>query len=160
GVPIVFEIDPEHSRLAEDFSVVNHTARETLDAFVQSNPGYVWRELDDVIVVRPQSSWGNADHPYNRRGVSVAWTNVSASDVLDHVAVLLVGPRAHHDGGRRDPRTFSISVQGGSLLEVLMKAAKARGDLVWFIGVSGGGLALRPDDALSFLALSPDGYPD
>src|SRR5262249_28683583 len=90
-----------------------------------------------------------------------AWTNVTARDVLDRVAVLLVGPRAQFvDGGRRDPRTFSISIQGGSLLDVLTKSAKARGDLVWFIGVSGGGLVLRPDDALGFRAMSPDGYPD
>jgi hypothetical protein len=160
GVPIVFEIDPEHSRTAQDFSVVNHTARETLDAFVQLNPSYLWRELDDVVVVRPQSAWVNADHPFNRRGVTVAWTNVTARDVLDNVVVLLVGPRARHDWGTRDPLTFSVSVQGGSLLEVLMKAAKARGDLVWFIGTTGGGIARPPDDALSFLAMSPDGYPD
>jgi len=43
---------------------------------------------------------------------------------------------------------------------VLTKAAKARGDLVWFIGTMGGDIALRPDDALGFLAMSPDGYPD
>jgi hypothetical protein len=141
GLPIVFEIDPEHSRIADDFSVVNHTAREMLNAFVQLNPSYVWRELEDVVVVRPQSSWVNPDHPYNRRGVNVAWTNVTARDVLDSVAVLLVGPRAHHDVGRGDQRMFSISVQGGSLLEVLTKAAKARGDLVWFIGTMGDGLA-------------------
>jgi hypothetical protein len=160
GLPIVFEIDPEHSRVTEDFSALNHTARETLNAFVQLNPSYVWRELEDVVVVRPQSSWVNADHPYNRRGVTVAWTNVTARDVLDNVAVLLVGPRARHNSGPRDSRMFSISVQGGSLLEVLTKAAKARGDLVWFIGTMGDGIALRPDDALGFLAMSPDGYPD
>jgi len=160
GLPIVFEIDPEHSRVTEDLSVINRTARQTLDAFVQLNPSYVWRELEDVVVVRPQSSWVNADHPYNRRGVNVAWTNVTARDVLDKVAVLLVGARAHHDSGPRDPRMFSISIQGGSLLEVLTKAAKARGDLVWFIGTMGGGIAVRPDDALGFLAMSPGGYPD
>jgi hypothetical protein len=162
GVPIVFEIDPEHSRTTQDVSVINHTARETLDAFVQLHPSYLWRELDDVIVVRPQSAWVNADHPFNRRGVDVRWTNVTARDVLANVVALLVGPGATHDeSARRDPRTFSISVQGGSLLEVFMKAAKARGDLVWFIGSMGPStIGHGPDDALGFLAMSPDGQPD
>ena len=57
GLPIAFEIDPEHSRIEQGFSVAGHTARETLDAFVQLNPSYLWRELDDVIVVCPQSAW-------------------------------------------------------------------------------------------------------
>src|SRR5262245_40954662 len=78
GLPIVFEVDPEHSRIEQDFSVIQHTARETLDAFVQLHPSYVWRELDDVVVVRPESAWTNADHPFNRRGVAVRWTNVTA----------------------------------------------------------------------------------
>lgn len=162
GLPIVFEVDPDHSRIEQDFSVVQHTARETLDAFVQLHPSYLWRELEDVVVVRPQSAWVNADHPFNRRGVAVRWTNVTARDVLDNVVALLVGPGATHDeSARRDPRTFSVSVQGGSLLEVLMKAAKARGDLVWFIGSVGPStIGRRPDDALGYLAMSPDGYPD
>jgi hypothetical protein len=162
GLPIVFEVDPGHSRIEQDFSVANHTARETLDAFVQLHPSYLWRELEDVVVVRPQSAWVNADHPFNRRGVAVRWTNVTARDVLDNVVALLVGPGATHDGSaRRDPRTFSISVQGGSLLEVFMKAAKARGDLVWFIGSMGPSIiGYGPEDALGFLAMSPDGQPD
>ena len=162
GLPIVFEVDPDHSRIEQDFSVAGHTARETLDAFVQSHPSYQWRELDEVVVVRPQSAWVNADHPFNRRGVAVRWTNVTARDVLANVVALLVGPGATHDeSARRDPRTFSISVQGGSLLEVLMEAAKARGDLVWFIGSMGPStIGHGPEDALGFLAMSPDGYPD
>ena len=60
--------------------------------------------------------------------------------------------------GSRETRSFNVDVQSGSVLTVLSAAARARGDMVWFIGILSARSRLVLDqDALGYWLFTEQG---
>jgi hypothetical protein len=162
GVPIVFEVDVQHSLTAQDVDLTGRTVRQTLDLLTELNPSYLWREEDGVVVIRPRTAWSDPSHPFNRSAHSrtgLSWTDLTAKGILNNVAALLWGmPVEPWRTSSRDAHRFSIDMPTGSILDVLIASARARGDMVWFIGTIGPRLRVSgPDDALGFSSFKEDG---
>jgi hypothetical protein len=90
----------------------------------------------------------------------VTWNEVTAADVLMRVFGLIYrpgepGPTETNEPNDRETRLFSIDVQSGSVLDVLIASARAHGHLGWFVpGLSG---PSKLDYSIGFRAFSDMG---
>jgi hypothetical protein len=159
GVPVVFEIDSSHPDIEQDLDLAGRTVRQSLDLFTELNPSYSWREYDGVVVVRPLAAWSDPRHYFNRSVARLSWTDVTAGKVLENVVELMWGIPATRTPamGSRETRTFNVDVQSGSVLTVLIAAARGRGDMVWFIGTIGPRMLVLDQDSLGYRLFTAQG---
>ena len=137
-VPLMFEAMPvslpsviSPTRVA----LTGKTVREALDLLVANDPRYTWSEANGVIVVRPLAAISDSSDPLNAPIANVAWSDITVPQALSGVATLLAGGTtpSEPNEARFDDRVFSVAVGSGSLLDVLVDAARAHGALVWSV---------------------------
>lgn len=140
-VPFGFESDeatprPSTSSAVEPHLVSAATLRQALDAFVALDRRYQWRDMNGVFVVRAAAAWTDPANVLNRRVRDIHWHDLSAFSVFDRVAHLLY-PNEQRDIyvglERRNDRPFAVDVDDGTVLDVLNAAARADGELGWWV---------------------------
>jgi hypothetical protein len=131
---------PEESRsLAEPVLLQGKTVAEALDALIALDPRYRWSMIDDVIVVRPMTAWGNARHFLHQTVDAFAFENRNLSGMLHEIQVAagrLLGPAAAFDIPGRTPesdRKFSVRSGSTSIIGMLDAVARAHGRMSWEI---------------------------
>ena len=137
-VPLVFEALPVALPSAVGPTRVvltGKTVREALDLFVANDSRYTWTEVNGVIVVRPLAAISDSSDPLNASIANVTWSDITVPQALSGVATLLAGGTTPPQPNETpfDDRLFSVAVGSGSLLDVLVEAARAHGALVWSV---------------------------
>jgi len=123
---------------------VAQTARQLLDALMALNPQYEWREIGDVIVVRPKDEWTRKSHFLNRSVSPFEATTEHLGRAFEMISQPFT-PRGFRDrdrwlvDSRRDLPTATIRFSGGTLLGALVAVVADRPDLSWTISYCGSG---------------------
>ncbi len=134
-VPMVFEADPaSRFTAAGTVYLVGKTVAEALGPLNTPESPYRWIVHDGVVVIRPRREWTNARNPLNQPVENLAWNGVNADVVVERVRQLTYGPGTATDHVSRislGTRLFSVAVQQGSVLDVLIASARAHGELLW-----------------------------
>jgi hypothetical protein len=156
GVPIVFEVDIQAATLTHPVNVTGSTVRDVLNFFVQAYPSYEWKENGGVAVIRPRAEWSDPTCFFNRPLPSAAMTDVTAHDVFQYAVQHVWGIEKPSGSQEPDPHLFSVSPQG-TVIDLLIAAARARGDMVWLVGSLFGQFDRKPDFALGYVAFTEDG---
>ena len=138
GVPLIFEASPLQYRdpavIAERVDLSEHTVREALDTLVAQDPRYRWEERDGVIVIRPGGLWSNPDDALNQPIPGLHGDALSAQDVLAGVMRAMVGTHGSLSlPAAIDSKRFSLNVPEGTVLDVLVAAARVHGGLIWSV---------------------------
>jgi hypothetical protein len=142
GVPLIFEALPLNYRdpaiVAQRFDLAGRTVREALDIFVAQDPRYRWEERAGVLVIRPIDLWNNPDDVLNQPFARVQRNQFRLDDVLTSVMTAIVGTSAALNvPAPIDSKQFSLDVPSGTVVDVLVAAARAHGASMWSV----------PDDA-------------
>jgi len=134
------------------------TLRAALDAIVSEMPGFSWRMVDSVVVIRPQSAWDDPRDLLNGPMGAFTVTGGSMEDALHTLLSASVPslrdehPQNHghvnHQSGVDN--SVSVSFSGGSVLDALNAVVRAHGDLQWQLGYTHG---------RAVLAIYPRQYP-
>jgi hypothetical protein len=123
----------------QTLNLTGMSIRQAFDHLMTFMPGFSWRELNGVIVVRPTTAWSNP-----RNVLSLSTAAFEARDepldnaihtVLKSVTLKVFVP--HEDVPRpADPidQRISVSFSGGTMLEALNEIARARGRVYWQFG--------------------------
>jgi hypothetical protein len=120
----------------ERISLRGLTARDALDRLVQIDPRYRWVESDGVLIVRPVAAWNDANH-FLDRSVSVAFADQNVGGALNAVLAAIGPTRFSGERTFNNPemdRTFSVSLNGTSILEALNAVVRTHGRLQWLVG--------------------------
>ena len=134
GVPLIFEASPfdyrDPATVAERFDLAGLTVREALDVLTAHDPRYAWEERTGIIVIRPSSLAANAEDILNRPIAAVTGSRVDLNGVLARVT----GSSSGQSGSVRpaiDSKVFAIDAPNGTILDVLISAARAHGGVMW-----------------------------
>ena len=139
-VPMLLETAPIQERTSTGrVELRGKTVRAALDALVAADGRYEWEERAGVLVIRPRDQRTDPRNPLNEVVPPVAWRDVTAKEVVGRVSRLIYrqpesalqpGPENRLDSG--DRRTFDvITVRPTAILEVVVAAARAHGELIW-----------------------------
>lgn len=133
-VPLIFEASPfdyrDPTTVAERVDLAGLTVREALDVLVAHDPRYGWEERTGIIVLRPSSLAGDPEDLLNRRIAAVKGSRVDLNGVLARVTA----SGSEQGGSVRpaiDSRLFAIDAPSGTILDVLVSAARAHGGVMW-----------------------------
>jgi hypothetical protein len=155
GVPLILEAAPLNYRdpaiVAQRFDLAGRTVREALDIFVAQDPRFRWEERDGVIVIRPGALWTNPDDALNQPMPGLYGDALHAQDVLTGVMTTMVGTHTSlSTPATLDSKRFSLDVPSGTVLDILVAAARVHGGLMWSVpdaprGPDQAGFSLRFD---------------
>jgi hypothetical protein len=168
GVPLVFEAVPLDYRdpavVAQRVDLDGLTVRQALDALVAQDSRYGWEEHGGIIVIRPSALVADPVDGFNHRVDAVRGNGVRLHDVLAGAAAAMqeaIVPPVLADA--MDSQEFALDAPSGSVLDLLVAAARAHGGVMWSApgparrsGDSGmaigfrtfaGGVAVMPVDA-------------
>ncbi len=133
-----------HPDTAGTEDLAGRSPRQALDHLMTFMPAFSWKEIDGVIVVRPQTAWSD---PHN-----VLSSPTGAFDVVDqtlddavHTLLHATGPKTmvpHTDVAnpeRRINRRVNVAFHGGTLLDALNAMSRSRAGLDWALGYSAPG---------------------
>jgi hypothetical protein len=138
GVPIGIElVPPSEPRAlplpvsgARSVTLTGMTLKDALTALVTLDPRYEWRDLNGIIVFRPQKSWSDAAHPLARSVPGIALANGTTAEAIGALMLRLNSPE-HAQNLFPDTRRFSLNAPDGTVLDVLNGLARAHGELGW-----------------------------
>jgi hypothetical protein len=138
GVPMMFEALPLDYRdpaiVGQRFDLAGHTVREALDIFIAQDPRYQWDERDGVVVIRPTSLSRSPEDALNQPIAGVRGDQLRLEDVLSRVTTAVVGARgASMPATAVDSHAFALDAPSGSILDVLVAAARAHGGVMWSV---------------------------
>lgn len=158
GVPLIFEASPLQYRdpaiVAERVDLAGHSVREALDMLAAKDPRYRWEERDGVVVIRAGALWSNPDDALNQPIAGFHGDALRAQDVLNGVMTAVVGTHTSLSSPEApDSKRFSLDVLSGTVLDVLMAAARVHGRLMWFMPQAGRGPNQGPNQAEFSLGL-------
>jgi hypothetical protein len=130
GVPIGVEqlAGTAFSPLGE-FIATGLTLRAALDEVQRRDSRYSWRDVNGVIVVRPNTEWDRAGHVLDSQVGPVRASRIAARHAL-RIACAAVGalnPKLGHD----DTLVFDLDFPGGTLFELLNTLVQSHGRLSW-----------------------------
>jgi hypothetical protein len=133
------------------------SARQALDRLMTLMPGFSWRAIGGVAVVRPDTAWDDPADVLNLPTAAFSATDRSLNELL-HTALRLVSPSAfypHEDvphSGRAIDAPVSVRFEGGTLLHALNALVTAHHAAEW-------NLVYRAGDrgAIALESLSLDG---
>jgi hypothetical protein len=138
GIPLVFEASPFDYRdpavIARHVDLAGLTVREALDILVAEDPRYRWEDRDGIIVIRPLGLSNNPDNALNQRVSRVRGDRLHLEDLLARVTAA-----AHASSAPPTPRAaldlreFRVDVSSGTVLDVLVAAARAHGGVMWSV---------------------------
>ncbi len=137
GVPLVFEASPLDYRdpaiVAQRFDLDGLTVRAALDALMAQDPRYQWLQRDGVIVIRPIGVLADAGDALNQRIVGVRGERVGLEEVLTRATAAVVGREVSPTS--LPPTTarqeFALDAPSGTVLDLLVAAARAHGRVMW-----------------------------
>jgi len=120
------------------------SAREAFDKLVELMPDYRWKEIDGVVVVRPNAAWDDPRDPLNFVTGPFDVKNVHVNDVLEVMLHAVVEPLvAPHltvvNPNRPIDNLVSVTFPGGTMLDALNAVIRARGRAEWQVGYTGNG---------------------
>jgi len=135
-VPLVFEAPPLDYRdpaiVAQRFDLDGLTVREALDSLVAQDQRYRWETRDGVVVIRPNQIIADAGDALNQRIVGVRRERVGLEEVLTRATAAVVGrevsPMLPPATARQE---FALDVPTGTVLDLLVAAARAHGRVMW-----------------------------
>jgi hypothetical protein len=86
-----------------------------------------------VLIVRPLAAVLDSADPLNQPVANIVWTDVTTPQALEGVVRLLSGGGGGPSPSETviDDRVFSVTIPSGTVLDVLVAAARAHGALVW-----------------------------
>ena len=120
------------------------SVRQAFDRLMTLMPGYSLKEMDGIVVVRPQAAWVNPKDPLNFPEKSFDGTGETLEDVL-HVLLQAVTPSVFHPkhwlARGPDPsidRPVDVAFPGGTMLEAVNAVVRARQDVWWELGYTSG----------------------
>lgn len=120
------------------------SVRQAFDHAMTLMPGYSLKEMDGIIVVRPQAAWDDPKDPLNFPTKSFEGTGETLEDVL-HVLLQAVTPSVFHPkhwlARGPDPsidRPVDVAFPGGTMLDAVNAVVRARQDVWWELGYTGG----------------------
>ena len=128
AVPDAMEIDASHP-------LTGLPLRAALDLLVSLDPRYEWREMRDVIVVRPVEAWADARHVLHRL-VSIDTDEFSLESALSYGTSLIDPPLAPSPLSSRSNRRFPLRLRV-TVLEALNGLARGYGPLIWIFRPEG-----------------------
>lgn len=120
----------------------NISARQALDRLMPLMPGFTWRDMNEVVVVRPIAAWGGLASPLNYPVGAFAISDGHLIEVI-HTILRTVRPplyKEHVDTHAPDAlldRPMSVTFGGGTLLDALNAMAVAHGAIEWQLGYAG-----------------------
>jgi hypothetical protein len=103
---------------------------DALAAVSAIDPRYEWRELNGVVVFRPVQAWGDATDPLFLPVTALDLEDVTLSTIVGAITSALGSPEPANNS-IPDTRRLSVSVNAGSVLDLLNAAAAAHGKLCW-----------------------------
>jgi hypothetical protein len=129
-VPIGFESGIEPARIApEGVPLRGNRLGDVLEALTQADPGFEWRVLDGVVVIRPRDAWNDSGNPLSRRVAALRLLNEPIGAVL-RTALGAVGEPASHDAFP-DSKKVWLDAPPGTVLDLLNAVVRAHGGLFW-----------------------------
>ena len=111
------------------FTATGLTLRTALDEVHRRDSRYSRRDMNGVIVVRPNTEWDRAGHVLNAPVGPVRASRIAARHAL-RIACAAVG-LAHPRNGHDDTLVFDLDFPGGTLLELLNTLVQSHGRLSW-----------------------------
>jgi hypothetical protein len=106
---------------------------EALNAAVEANPGYEWRAVGDVAVVRPKNAWHDSANPFNRPVRNLRVENASdvgaihgLRDFIYTNGTTITFPVAPDPG---IPVTFDL--RDGTVVDALNQLMVSAGTVMW-----------------------------
>jgi hypothetical protein len=120
------------------------TAHQMLDRLIALAPGYQWREMNGVAVVRPAAAWSDPADPLNFRADPFILTDGRLTEGVDGVLRVSSSPydRTPRPGARTEvglDRPFSVSFSGGTIVDAFNALIRAHQSAFWSAGVTGTG---------------------
>jgi hypothetical protein len=115
-------------------SLTGMKVEDALESLVHLSSTYEWRQIANVVVIRPTKAWADPDNPLNRRIESVDWRSVNFAEALDRTMSLLTSLEYKTPQPTPDERRFDIVMQRPTLLQLLNTIALEHGQLVWHVG--------------------------
>jgi hypothetical protein len=110
--------------------VTGLTLRDALQVLTTIDPGYAWREMDGVIVLRPVDAWSDGSSPLFRLVSDLRAENVTVERAIG-VLMARLGDDEHVKNFFPDTRRISLDLPQGSVLDGLNHLARAHGELCW-----------------------------
>jgi hypothetical protein len=109
------------------------TLEDGLNAVVGADDRYEWREVDDVVVVRPKGAWNDSSNPFNR-----PLRNVGVENAMPSWVLLAVRDFIYTDKFAVVPRPtsspippVSLHMQSGTVIDVLNDLMVAADQVLW-----------------------------
>jgi len=106
------------------------TLRNALDLMMRLEPGYDWREIDGVIVIRPVASWEDPAHPLRIPAPPLRVPALSVEAATTIVAALL-GKRLNGPIRPGEGKAFDLDARDGTMFDLLNAIVRAHGELAW-----------------------------
>jgi hypothetical protein len=134
GVPLIFQGLPLDYRdpalVLQRVDLAGLTVRDAMDILVAQDPRYRWEERNRVIIIRPSSLATDPDDMLNRPMPAIKGSRVNLNDVLARATGAGFSPGAILPAAI-DAKAFAIDAPSGTLLDVLIAAARAHGGVMW-----------------------------
>jgi hypothetical protein len=135
GLPLIFEALPIEYRdpttAVERVDLDGLTVRAALGILVAHDPRYSWEERDGVIVIRPGRLMNDPEDRLNQRVAGVRRNRLGLQDVLAGVTASTTGGVSASLPPAIDSRQFPIDAPSGTVLDILVAAARAHGRVMW-----------------------------
>ena len=106
-------------------------------------PEYRWKEIDGVVVIRPNGAWNDSTNPLNRPTAPLSATNADLDNVL-HMLLRAVRPPVFYphvdvpQPVRPIDHPVDVVFPGGTMLDALNAVIRARGSAEWQVGYAPG----------------------
>jgi len=128
-VPMGIESGQRPFRANWSIPATGRPLREVLDALIAVEPGYVWEEMDGLILIRPVERASGDRDVLSIQIDRFQLRDVRSADAINALAVLF---GAGGVAGPGDTRRFSVDMPDGSTIrEVLNAIVRAHGTLAW-----------------------------
>jgi hypothetical protein len=122
------------------------TVRQSFDYIVALMPGYAWRDVGGVVVVRPRTAWNDANDLLNFSTKPFEVAGASPVEAL-HRMLLATTPSLFHEFPEQHDHVtewpdgsapVNVTFAGGTVLDALSAIVRGRGNLQWQLGYANG----------------------
>ena len=136
GVPMGFEMapgDPVYQG-PRDIPATGKRLRDVLDAIVEADPRYEWREDDGVILIRPVGARNTTSVILDAQVGPITLTNANRDDAARVLMEIFGVP--HGGPSVRNIKRFSLSLpEETPLLRFLNAVVRAHGSMAWALSI-------------------------
>ena len=117
------------------------TVRDALNHLVALAPGYAWKDMNGVAVVRSIRAWDDPSDPLNLHVPSFGLPGATFQSALSVVLVMREVPgrpwvtRSRTQDSDRANFPFAMTFPGGTMLDALNAIVRAHGRAAWNLGL-------------------------